>query len=105
MLPSANGIECFVCCDSISFFSIFTALTAGAGVPANGGGIVVTTSNRAQPTMWERALDRLNDHGNVSTHGTDAHGSELDRLRTENNHLRDLVVCLTTLLVKKAADR
>jgi hypothetical protein len=58
-----------------------------------------------QTTVMERAIDRTNDHGSVSKHDTDANGSDIDRLRTENSQLRDLVVCLTSLLVKKVADR
>jgi hypothetical protein len=58
-----------------------------------------------QTTTMERALDRTNDHGSLSKSDTDAHASDLDRLRTENSQLRDLVVRLTSLLVKKVADR
>lgn len=65
----------------------------------------MATSKKMQTTMIERALDRTNDHGSVSKYDTDAHGSDLDRLRAENTQLRDLVVCLTSLLVKKVADR
>lgn len=78
-------------------------LTAGA--PANGSGIVVATSNRGRTSMTERVAERANDHGSASKHDTDAQGSDLDRLRTENIQLRDLVVCLTSLLVKNVADR
>jgi hypothetical protein len=55
--------------------------------------------------MTERVAERANDHGSASKHDSDAQGSDLDRLRTENIQLRDLVVCLTSLLVKNVADR
>lgn len=73
--------------------------------PANGGEIVVATSDRGRTPMTERVAERANDHGSASKHDSDAQGSDLDRLRTENIQLRDLVVCLTSLLVKNVADR
>jgi hypothetical protein len=81
---------------------LHTASTAGAGEWVEN---VVAASSKERSAMMERGGDRAGDHGSVSKKDTDAHESALDRLRTENNQLRDLVVCLTSLLVKNVADR
>ena len=80
-------------------------MRVGDGGASEWGGIVVAASNRERTAMTECVVERANDHCSVSKHDTDAHGSDLDRLRTENSRLRELVVCLTSLLVKNVADR
>jgi hypothetical protein len=55
--------------------------------------------------MTQHVVERTDDNGSVSQHKAHSLESNLDRLRAENNQLRELVVCLTSLLVRNVADR
>jgi hypothetical protein len=55
--------------------------------------------------MTQRVVERTDDNGSVSQHDSHSLEPNLDRLRAENDQLRELVVCLTSLLVRNVADR
>ena len=55
--------------------------------------------------MTERVVRHTNDRAAACEHDIDARGSDFERLRTENSQLRELVVNLTSLLVKSLVDR
>jgi hypothetical protein len=82
----------FVACDSILLFRR-TSISV-SNLPRIG-----------RTAMTQHVVERTDDNGSVSQHKAHSLESNLDRLRAENDQLRELVICLTSLLVRNVADR